>query len=77
MYVRDNSEAHPISRYRFAAFLGVYLLSIWLDERKSSPGLEAIVCEGAVKVLMLVPVLVAILLSVVIPKRLGIIISSI
>ena len=50
-------------------------MSIWLDERNSSPGLEAIVCEGVVKVLMLVPVLVAILLSVVIPKRLGIIIS--
>ncbi len=52
-------------------------MSIWLDERKSSTGLEAIVCEGAVKVLMLVSVLVAILLSVVILKRLGIIISSI
>ena len=52
-------------------FLGIYLLSSWLDKRQPGPNDEALVSDGAGKVLVMISAVVAILLFVMILPRLG------
>ena len=55
-----------------AVFLGIYLISRWLD--KGQPGLDddAVVSDGAGKVLIIIASVVAILLFVLILPRFGV-----
>ena len=55
-----------------AVFLGIYLISRWLDKRQPSPDDDAVVSDGAGKVLILVASVVAILLFVLILPRFGV-----
>ena len=52
-----------------AVFLGIYLLSCWLDKRQDSPNFDAVVSEGAGRVLITISVVVVILLFVLIFSR--------
>ena len=55
-----------------AVFLGIYLLSRWLDKRQSNADNDAVVSDGAGKVLIVVASVVAILLFVLILPRFGV-----
>ena len=55
-----------------AVFLGIYLLSRWLDREQSSPDDDAVVSDGAGKVLIIIASVVAILLFVLIIPRFGV-----
>ena len=55
-----------------AIFLGIYLISRWLDERQPSPDDDAVVGDGAGKVLIVIASVVAILLFVLILPRFGV-----
>jgi len=55
-----------------AVFLGIYLLSRWLDKRQSNADNDAVVSDGAGKVLIIVASVVAILLFVLILPRFGV-----
>ena len=54
-----------------AVFLGVYLLSRWLDKRQSNADEDAVVSDGVGKVLVVVASVVAILLFVLVLPRFG------
>ena len=55
-----------------AIFLGIYLISRWLDKGKPSPDDDAVVGDGAGKVLIIIASVVAILLFVLILPRFGV-----
>ena len=55
-----------------AIFLGIYLISRWLDKRQPSPDDDAVVGDGAGKVLIVTASVVAILLFVLILPRFGV-----
>ena len=55
-----------------AVFLGIYLISRWLDKGQSSPDDDAVVSDGAGKVLIIIASVVAILLFVFILPRFGV-----
>ena len=55
-----------------AVFLGIYLLSRWLERGQPSPDDDAVVSDGAGKVLIVVASVVAILLFVLILPRFGV-----
>ena len=55
-----------------AVFLGIYLISRWLDKRQPSPDDDAVVSDGAGKVLIIIASVVAILLFVLILPRFGV-----
>ena len=55
-----------------AVFLGIYLLSRWLDKRQSNADNDAEVSDGAGKVLIIIASVVAILLFVLILPRFGV-----
>ena len=55
-----------------AIFLGIYLISRWLDKGQPSPDDDAVVSDGAGKVLIIIASVVAILLFVLILPRFGV-----
>ena len=55
-----------------AVFLGIYLVSRWLDKRQTSPNDDAVVSEGASKVLIIISAVVAVLLFALILPRFGV-----
>ena len=55
-----------------AVFLGIYLLSRWLDMRQPSPNDDAVVSDGAGKVLIIILAAVAFLLFALILPRFGV-----
>ena len=55
-----------------AVFLGVYLLSRWLDKRQPSPNDDAVVSDGAGKVLNIISAIVAVFLFALILQRFGV-----
>ena len=55
-----------------AVFLGIYLISRWLDKGKPSPDDDAVVSDGTGKVLIIIASVVAILLFVLILPRFGV-----
>ena len=55
-----------------AVFLGVYLLSRWLDKRQPSPNDDAVVSDGAGKVLIIISAIVAVFLFALILQRFGV-----
>jgi len=55
-----------------AVFLGIYLISRWLDKGKPSPDDDAVVSDGAGKVLIIIASVVAILLFVLVLPRFGV-----
>jgi hypothetical protein len=55
-----------------AVFLGIYLVSRWLDNRQPSPNDDAVVSEGAGKVLIIISAVVAVLLFALILPRFGV-----
>ena len=55
-----------------AVFLGIYLISRWLDRGQPSPDDDAVVSDGAGKVLIIIVSVVAILLFVLILPRFGV-----
>ena len=55
-----------------AIFSGIYLISRWLDKRQPNPDNDAVVSEGAGKVLIITASVVAILLFVLILPRFGV-----
>ena len=55
-----------------AVFLGIYLVSRWLDKRQPSPNDDAVVSEGAGKVLIIISAVVAVLLFALILPRFGV-----
>jgi len=55
-----------------AVFLGIYLISCWLDKGQPSPDDDAVVSDGAGKVLITIASVVAILLFVLILPRFGV-----
>ena len=55
-----------------AVFLGIYLISRWLDKRQPSPDDDAVVSDGAGKVLIILASVVAILLFVLVLPRFGV-----
>jgi len=55
-----------------AVFLGIYLISRWLDKGRPSPDDDAVVSDGAGKVLIIIASVVAILLFVLILPRFGV-----
>ena len=54
-----------------AVFLGIYLVSRWLDKRQPSPNDDAVVSGGAGKVLIIISAVVAVLLFALILPRFG------
>ena len=54
-----------------ALFLGIYLVSRWLDKRQPSPNDDAVVSDGAGKVLIIISAVVAVLLFALILRRFG------
>jgi hypothetical protein len=54
-----------------AVFLGIYLVSRWLDKRQRSPNDDAVVSDGAGKVLIMISAVVAVLLFALILPRFG------
>ena len=55
-----------------AVFIGLYLISRWLDKGQPSPDDNAVVSDGAGKVLIIIASVVAILLFVLILPRFGV-----
>ena len=55
-----------------AIFSGIYLISRWLDKRQPSPDDDAVVGDGAGRVLIVIASVVAILLFVLILPRFGV-----
>ena len=55
-----------------AVFIGIYLISSWLDRGPPSPDDDAVVSDGAGKVLIIIASVVAILLFVLILPRFGV-----
>ena len=55
-----------------AVFLGIYLVSRWLDKRQLSPNDDAVVSDGAGKVLIITSAVVAVLLFALILPRFGV-----
>ena len=55
-----------------AVFLGIYLLSRWLDKRQPNADDDAVVGDGVGKVLIIIASVVAFLLFVLILPRFGI-----
>ena len=55
-----------------AVFLGIYLVSHWLDKRQPNPNDEAVVSDGAGKVLIIISAVVAVLLFALILPRFGV-----
>ena len=55
-----------------AVFLGIYLLSRWLDRGQSSPDDDEVVSDGAGKVLIIIASVVAILLFLIMLPRFGV-----
>jgi len=55
-----------------AVFLGVYLLSRWLDKRQSNADEDAVVSDGAGRVLIVISAVVGLLLLVLILPRFGV-----
>ena len=55
-----------------AIFSGIYLISRWLDRRQPSPDDDAVVGDGAGRVLIVIAFVVAILLFVLILPRFGV-----
>jgi len=55
-----------------AVFLGIYLISRWLDKGQPSPDDDAVVSDGVGKVLIIIVSVVAILLFVLILPRFGV-----
>ena len=55
-----------------AAFLGVYLISRWLDRGPTSSDDDAVVSDGAGKVLIIIASVVAILLFLLMLPRFGV-----
>ena len=55
-----------------AVFLGIYLVSRWLDERQPSTNDDAVVSDGAGKVLIIISAVVAVLLFALILPRFGV-----
>ena len=55
-----------------AVFLGIYLLSRWLERVQPSPDEDAVVSDGTGKVLIIIASVVAILLFVLILPRFGV-----
>ena len=55
-----------------AVFLGIYLLSCWLERGQPSPDDDAVVSDGIGKVLIIIASVVAILLFVLISPRFGV-----
>ena len=55
-----------------AVFLGIYLLSRWLDTGQPSPNDDAVVSDGSGKVLTIIASVVGILLFVFILPRFGV-----
>ena len=55
-----------------AVFLGIYLISRWLDRGQPSPDDDAVVSDGAGKVLLIIASVVVILLFTLILPRFGI-----
>ena len=55
-----------------AVFLGIYLVSRWLDKRQPSPNDDAVVSEGAGKVLIIISAIVAVFLFALILQRFGV-----
>ena len=54
-----------------AVFVGIYLMSRWLEKGQPSPDDDAVVSDGAGKVLIIIASVVAILLFVLILPRFG------
>ena len=54
-----------------AVFLGIYLLSRWLDKRQPNADDDAVVSDGAGRVLIIISAVVALLLLVLILPRFG------
>ena len=55
-----------------AVFSGIYLLSRWLDKRQPNADDDAVVSDGAGKVLIVMSAVVALLLLVLILPRFGV-----
>ena len=55
-----------------AVFLGIYLLSRWLDKRQPNADDDAVVGDGVGKMLIIIASVVAILLFVLILPRFGV-----
>ena len=55
-----------------AVFLGIFLVSRWLDKRQPSPNDDALVSDGAGKVLIIISAVVAVLLFALILPRFGV-----
>ena len=55
-----------------AVFLGIYLICRWLDKGQPSPEDDAVVSDGAGKVLIITAFVVAVLLFVLILPRFGV-----
>ena len=55
-----------------AVFLGIYLLSRWLDKRQPSLNDDAVVSDGAGKVLIIISAVVAVFLFALILPRFGV-----
>ena len=55
-----------------AVFLGVYLLSRWLDKRQSNADEDAVVSDGAGRVLIVISAVVGLLLLVLRLPRFGV-----
>jgi preprotein translocase subunit SecG len=55
-----------------AVFLGIYLVSRCLDKRQPSPNDDAVVSDGAGKVLTIISAVVAVLLFALILPRFGV-----
>ena len=55
-----------------AVFLGIYLLSRWLDRGQPSPDDDEVVSDGAGKVLIIIASVVAILLFLIMMPRFGV-----
>ena len=55
-----------------AVFLGIYLLSRWLDKRQTNADNDAVVSIGAGRVLIVISAVVALILLVLIMPRFGV-----
>ena len=55
-----------------AVFLGIYLLSRWLDKRQPSPNDDAVISDGAGKVLIIILAVVGVHLFALILPRFGV-----
>ena len=55
-----------------AVFLGIYMLSRWLDKRQPNADDDAVVSDGAGRVLIVISAVVALLLLVLILPRFGV-----